>query len=84
MRQVGISLTDDVLDRIDALRILDGMPSRSAMLAELIGLGLAFRESPIEAVAVIIEAMEAAVGIEPTADPAPAWSGKINLRDPSP
>lgn len=54
MRQVSTALSDETLDRLDALRVMTGMPSRSAIMAELFELGLALHENPQNAIEMLI------------------------------
>jgi metal-responsive CopG/Arc/MetJ family transcriptional regulator len=58
-RQIGVSLTVETLNRIDAQRLLEGIPSRSAMIAELVELGLQLRENPMQVAHALVDALEA-------------------------
>lgn len=58
-RQVGVSLTVEMLNRVDAQRLLEGIPSRSAMIAELVELGLQLRENPMQVAHALVDALEA-------------------------
>lgn len=71
-RQTGVSLTVEALNRIDAQRLLSGIPSRSAMIAELIDIGLQVRESPMEVAHALVDALEATLREEDTETPAKA------------
>lgn len=82
MRQVGTSLPDSTLDRIDALRMMIGMPSRSAFLAELIELGVELYENPASAIGQMIDGLEQ-VFADAETDAAPGPAGQLDLRSPS-
>ncbi|MCJ2057737.1 hypothetical protein MKL09_14375 [Methylobacterium sp. J-048] len=71
-RQIGVSLTVETLNRIDAQRLLEGIPSRSSMIAELVELGLQLRENPVEVAKALVDALEASLADDavPAIDPA--------------
>jgi hypothetical protein len=71
-RIVSVTMSDDMLDRLDAQRLLDaGHPARAAQIREAVELWLNIKEDPEASVLMLAQGLRAlhADGLGPDLDP---------------
>lgn len=71
-RIVSVTLSDDILDRLDEQRLLDDdHPARAAQIREAVELWLDLRENPESAVLLLVQGLRALhdAGLGPDLDP---------------